>query len=395
MTDPIVEEFDLYLAPAEREMVERAKEFGQRVVAPGARAWEYERRHPTEALRAACAEGFCGIELSPAFGGRGLRFSTKMRVAEELARYDFGFAFSLLNHHNVTVRIAAGKSALAERLVPRMLSGEAIGCSAFTEPGHGSDLVGLTTLATKVDGGWTLSGEKAWICNAAVADVIITLAQTSPVAGSKGIASFIVEADRPGFLRQSAYALHGAHAIGVAGFRLENYFAPDNALLDPPGTAFKATLSGINGARCYVAAMCAGMLESAIGHAVRYAGERQAFGRKVIEFQGLRWSLVDVQTDLAAMRLLAYRAARQIDAGQSAEESAAYAKKFAGDRTIGHIAACIQVMGANGLRSDHPLMRHLAAAKTACFTDGTTEMMNERLGKLMMHRYLVADVDTP
>ena len=128
-----------------------------------------------------------------------------------------------------------------------------------------------------------------------------------------------------------------------------------------------------------------------MAHAVRYASQRQAFGRELIEFQGLRWSLVDADTDLASLRLLAYRAARQIDAGESAEEAAARAKKLAGQRTLGHLAACIQAMGANGLRSDHPLMRHLLACKTACFTDGTTEMMNERLGKLMAERYRAPD----
>jgi acrylyl-CoA reductase (NADPH) len=107
----------------------------------------------------------------------------------------------------------------------------------------------------------------------------------------------------------------------------------------------------------------------------------------VIEFQGLRWSLVDAAADLAALRLLAYRAARLIDTGKHAEEAAATAKKFAGDRVVGHLSACVQAMGANGLRSDYPLMRHLVAAKTACFTDGTTEMMNQRLGKLLVRRH--------
>jgi acrylyl-CoA reductase (NADPH) len=134
--------------------------------------------------------------------------------------------------------------------------------------------------------------------------------------------------------------------------------------------------------------MCAGMLESALTHAVRYADRRQAFGRKLLDFQGLRWSLVDADTDLAALRLVAYRAARQIDAGQSAETDAARAKKLAGQRVLGHIAACVQALGANGLRGEHPLMRYLLACKTASFTDGTTEMMNERLGKLAVGRYV-------
>lgn len=387
-SDRMVNDFDSQLTPPARDLIERAKDFGQRVVGPNARQWEHDRRHPTETLRQACDEGLAGIELSTADGGHGLAFSATMRVVEELSKYDFGFAFSLVNHHNAMVRIARTHSAVAARLVPRMLRGEVIGCAGLTEPDHGSDLAGLTTSARKVAGGWVLIGQKAWICNAAVAGVSTTLAQTAEGSGSKGIATFIVEADQKGFVREPAYALEGAHAIGVAGFRLENYFAPDDALMAPPGEGFKASLASINGARCYVAAMCAGMLDSAIAHAVRYASGRDAFGHKVIEFQGLRWSLVDADTDLAALRLLAYRAASQIDAGEGAEEAAARAKKFAGQRTLGHVAACIQAMGANGLRAEYPLMRHLAACKVAAFTDGTTEMMNERLGKLLARRHL-------
>jgi alkylation response protein AidB-like acyl-CoA dehydrogenase len=386
--DPIVREFDSYLSADERALVERAKEFGRLVVEPMAAGWERDRSVPVEALRAACAEGLAAVELPRAIGGLGLRFSAKLRMVEELAKFDFAFAFALVNHHNALVRIAAGKGALAGRLVPRMLTGEIIGCSAYTEPEHGSDLSGLTTTAERTSGGWMLHGAKAWITGAAVAGAAITLAQTEPGSGSRGIASFVVEADRPGFVREAPYQLEGCHAIGAGGFRLERYLAPDDALLDAPGQGFRRAIVAINGARTYVAAMCAGMLESALALAVRYADRRQAFGHKLIDFQGLRWSLVDADTDLAALRLLAYRAARQIDAGQPAELDAARAKKLAGQRVLGHLAACVQVLGANGLRAEHPLMRYLLACKTASFTDGTTEMMNERLGKVAVRQYL-------
>jgi alkylation response protein AidB-like acyl-CoA dehydrogenase len=164
-------------------------------------------------------------------------------------------------------------------------------------------------------------------------------------------------------------------------------------LLDPPGEAFRHAMVGINGARTYVAAMCAGMLDSAIELAVEYGAGRRAFGKSLLEFQGMRWSLVDAETDLAALRLLVYRAARRIDAGEDAEADAARAKKFAGQRTLGHLAACVQTMGANGLRAEHPLTRHMMAAKVACFTDGTTEIMNERLGKLLTSRHRSAPSD--
>jgi alkylation response protein AidB-like acyl-CoA dehydrogenase len=385
--DPITREFDESLSPAEREMIGRAKEFSRRHVAPQAQAWDHARRHPTETLRAACEAGLAAIELPAAWGGAALRFSAKLRVVEEMAKDDFGFAFSLVNHHNALVRVATADRSLAARLVPAMLRGELIGCAAYTEPGHGSDLAHLTTTAAKTDAGWTLNGTKAWITNAAVAGVVIALAQTDAAAGARGIASFVVEAARPGFERQAPFDLQGAHTIAAGGLQLRDYRAPDEALLDPPGEAFRRSLAGINGARCYVAAMCAGMLESAIEVAVGYTSRRKAFGRWVIEFQGLRWSLVDAANDLAALRLLCYRAARQIDAGGDAEEAAAAAKKFAGDRTLMHLAACVQALGANGLRAEYPLMRHLVACKTACFTDGTTEMMNERLGRILVRRF--------
>jgi alkylation response protein AidB-like acyl-CoA dehydrogenase len=341
---------------------------------------------PVEALREACGAGLAAIELPKEHGGLGLRFSAKLRMLEELAHFDFAFPFALVNHHNALVRVARSPGSTAQMLVPRMLKGELVGCSAYTEPGHGSDLSGIVTTATKGSDGWTLNGAKRWITNATVANVFITLAQTDPGKRSQGMASFLVEADRTGFTREPAIELDGCHAIGAGGFRLDDYVVPDDAVLDPPGEAFRHAIAGINGARTYVAAMCAGMLESAINLAVEYGASRQVFGKSLLELQGLRWSLVDAQTDLAALRLLVYRAARRIDAGEDAETDAARAKKFAGERTLLHLAACVQAMGANGLAAEHPLARHMLAAKIACFTDGTTEIMNERLGKLLGSR---------
>lgn len=384
MTCAIVAEFDECLNAAERELLGVARSFGEREVGPQAARWEQERRVPTDVLRQACAAGLARIELPISAGGHGFRFSAKLRVVEELARWDFGMPFALVNHHNATLRVAQSLSPLAQRLLPRMLSGELIGCAAYTEPSVGSDLAKLQTRATRVAGGWLLNGRKTWITNAAVAGVMLTLAQTDPAGAGQGLATFLVEADREGFARDQPLAMLGGHAIGAGGFQLANYFVPDEALLDPPGTAFKRALTGISGARTYVAAMCAGMLDAALDVATDYGRQRQAFGRPLVEFQGLRWSLVDADTDLAALRLLVYRAARQIDSGLDATQAAARAKKFAGERTLVHLAACLQAMGANGLKAEYPVSRHLTAAKIACFTDGTTEMMNERLGKLIL-----------
>ncbi|QQS11128.1 MAG: acyl-CoA dehydrogenase family protein [Rhodospirillales bacterium] len=381
-------EFDSTLSASARDAIARAATFAAAHVAPNAKSWEYERRQPVETLRAACAAGLHTLELDPRHGGQGLPFSCKMRAVEEISRHDMGFAFSLINHHNALTRFARdGQPSIVARLLPRMLTGEVIGCAGLTEPWVGSDFASIRTSARRVDGGWRIDGAKAWITNAANCGMSQIYAQTDPSLGHRGIACFVVEADRPGFVREPAFELHGGHAIGAGGFRLEGYVAPEDALIAPPGQAFKMALAGINGARTYVAAMCCGMLEASIATAVKYGAGRPLFGGKVMDFQGQRWSMVDALNDLEAMRLLTYRAARLIDAGADAQEAAAHAKKFAGDRTVAHIAACVQAMGANGLRADYPLMRHLSCAKIACYTDGSTEIQNERLGQVLMARF--------
>lgn len=385
---PLTTEFDATLQPAERALIARAQRFGATTVAAGAKQWEYDRRQPLDALRLAAREGLHTIELEKRHGGPQHSFGCKMRVAEELARHDMGFAFALVNVHNGLVRFARdGAPAMVERLLPRLLSAEMIASPGLTEPHAGSDFAAIKTSAEKIPGGWALTGEKAWITNAANCGLAQVYAQTDLAQGWRGIASFFVEADRPGFVRLPPFELHGGHAIGAGGFRLERYFAPDDAMAAPAGQAFKAALSSINGARTYVAAMCCGMLEQSIAVAVKYGHQRTLFGGTVMDLQGVRWTLVDALNDLEALRLLTYRAARLIVSGADAQEAAAHAKKFAGDKTIVHITACIQAMGANGLRADYPLMRHLACAKIAAYTDGTTEIQNERLGRVLLERY--------
>jgi alkylation response protein AidB-like acyl-CoA dehydrogenase len=372
---------DEVLTPQEREVVARARAFAEEHVAPNAARWEWERRYPWEAIKLACKAGLNTIELALEHGGQGLSFSCKLRAFEEIARHDFAFAFALINHHNACARFARdGKPAHVARLMPRMIAGDLIGCAGLSEPGVGSDFGGLQMKAVRAPGGWMLNGAKAWITNAAVAGLSIAYAQTDESQGYRGIACFAIEAERPGFQREPPFELHGGHAIGVGGFRLVDYFAPDEAVLKPPGEGFKVALAGINGARAYVAAMCCGMLQASLETAVRYTQQRKTFGQPVLEHQGVRWKLVDAATDLEAARLLTYRAARLIDEGGDAVMPAAYAKKFATEMALMRIADCIQAMGANGLRSDYPLARHLAGAKIAAYTDGSIEMMNERIG---------------
>ncbi|PLC52627.1 hypothetical protein CR155_17725 [Pollutimonas nitritireducens] len=373
--------FDARFARIELDLVQKAREFASRHLdIPGPISISAHRL----LLQDACRSGLAGIEVPANFGGASASFSTRMRVCEELALLHAGFAFSLVNHHNVVSRIAQSQDSEARRrLIEAMLDGSRIGCTAMTEPQSGSDFTAMRTEALPTQDGWILSGAKAWITNASLADVFLVYAQTDAAKGADGVAGFIVLADDIGFERGHPYSAAGIEGMGVGQFTLTKCAIPNDRLLYPPGEGFRAAMRGVNQARVHVAAMNAAMVEYALAVSLNYAGSRQAFGAPVIEFQGLGWSLANVATHLQAMRLLTYSAADAIDAREDAQSMAAMAKKYANDTTMQAISACMQAMGAQGITEDARLGRLLAWAKAFCYTDGTPEMMNERILRYM------------
>src|SRR6266851_5552528 len=331
------------LTTDERALLDSAARFRRDHVAPRAAGWERARQMARESLREAARLGLTGIEVPRAKGGHGAGFVAKALIAEEVARSCMAFAFSLINTQNVAVRIAgAGSAAQIARYLAPLL----------------------------------------------VAEVIIVFAKTDAALGSDGIAAFLIDARAPGFERLPPYALMGGHAIGAGGFRLKDYRADEHALFYPPGQAFKRALASINGARTYVAAMCCGMVAESLRIALDHAARRRSFGKRLLDHQGLRWSLADVATDLEAARLLTWRAADLIARGEDAMLAAAHAKKFAVRVAQQRLGDCMQAMGAEGLREDYPIGRHIASARIAGYVDGSTEMQNERIGALLEKTYL-------
>lgn len=377
------------LTPPERALLDSARRFRLEHVAPNAAAWERARQVPAETIRAAARLGLTAIEVPREHGGQGAGFIAKTLIAEELARSCMAIAFSLINTQNVASRIALqGNAAQIARHLAPLVAGERMGGTSLTEPGAGSDFPAIATRARKLPGGWVLDGEKAWLTNAATAETIILYAKTDAAAGTEGIAAFLIDTRAPGFERLPAYGLMGGHAIGTGGFRLSAFRVEDDALFYPPGQAFKRALASINGARTYVAAMCCGMVAEALRVALDYGTRRHAFGRRLIDHQGLRWSLVDVAAELEAARLLTWRAAEIIARGEDAILAAALAKKFAVEMAQRRLGQCMQAMGAEGLREEHPIGRHIALARIAGYVDGTTEIQNERIGALLEKTYL-------
>ena len=368
------------LGASEAALVGQAALLARDQVAPQAALWERERRIGHEALQAAAALGLTRLQVPLAAGGLGASFACKAALAEVLAGADFGFTMSWINTHNVAAKLALdAPAALATRYLPDLISARRLGCTALTEPGAGSDFAAITTQATRCDGGWRIEGAKAWITNAAQADVVVLYAQTEPGSGGQGIACFLIDGQRPGFVREPAFALGGQHSIGTGGFRLDGYQASSDEMLHPPGQAFKAALVSINGARTYIAAMCCGMVADALRVALAHGRQRRSFGQPLAGHQGWRWRLAECASELAACRLMVAQAARQIDAGQDAQLIAAQAKLLATRLADRQLPLLLQAMGAEGLREQHPFARHLLGARVAGFVDGSTEMLLERI----------------
>jgi alkylation response protein AidB-like acyl-CoA dehydrogenase len=372
------------LSSAEQSLVARVATLVRDVVSPSAARWERERRIRHEGLEAAVELGLTRLQVPVEQGGLGMSFACKAQVAEVLGGGDFGFTMSLINTQNVAAKLARETPPeLAARYLPDLVAGRRLGCTALTEPGAGSDFASIVTTATRTADGWRLDGAKAWITNAAEADVLIVYAQTAPGSGGRGIAGFLVDGRRPGFVREPAFALGGQHTIGTGGFRLEGYIARDDELLHPPGQAFKAALVSINGARTYIAAMCCGMVASALDVVAAYGERRSAFGRVLAEHQGWRWRLAEASSELAACRLMVAQAASLIDAGLDAQLASAQSKLLATRMAERQLPALAQAMGAEGLREHHPFARHLIGARVAGFVDGSNEMLLERIAAVM------------
>ncbi len=380
---PVVD--DAAVDASEQAIIDRAAQWARTYVAPRAEIWERERRFASEAFASAAAEGLCGLLVPPADGGKGIGQVALARVLEEIAAVDLAVAFSLVCHNNLAGAVSRRAPAeLRARALPSLVSGERVGAFLLTEPGVGSDAAAITTRAQRDGDEWVLDGAKAWATNGTAASLLSVYAQTDPAAGHRGIAAFLVDGNSDGIERTEGYDLFGGHGLGTNGISFDECRVPDADTLVPVGQGFAAAMEGIDLARVLVSAMCCGMLRTGLATATSYVRERQAFGSRIADLQGVRFRLADVATDLEAARLLAYRAAVALAAGRPAAVMAAHAKKFATRAAERRLADCMQVMGANGARRDHPLPRHLATARLTHYLDGATEIQDVVISRALL-----------
>ncbi|MCB4321557.1 acyl-CoA dehydrogenase family protein [Alcaligenes sp. 13f] len=364
------------LKDIERDKIIKAAEFAEKIIKPNAQEWESAKTQPVESLRQAIRQ-FAGINIPAELGGEGLSFSTLLRCYEELAARDLGFTCALAVH--CVVAAATAKiidTELRSNNVSALISGESIGAFVLTEPDAGSDAGSIKSHAERKNGGFCLTGHKAWVTNGSNADFLLTFCQTDTTKGAKGIACFALERSQRGMNFSAPIRMLASHAMGTTNLQLDKVEASQQQLAFPPGIAFSTAMAGLNIARIGVAAMCNGALLGGLKAAIKYATERHAFGQSIYNFQKIQFALAEIATQLEASRSLTFQAAHQLDSGIDSTLFAAHAKKFATQTAFKGLSDCLQVFGANGLKDEYDIHRQMSAARVCEFMDGTSEIQN-------------------
>ncbi|PHP64984.1 acyl-CoA dehydrogenase [Zhengella mangrovi] len=358
------------------------KDFARETVAPAAALWSQGRAPDAGVFLAAAKLGLFGIELPVHAGGLGLDFKHKAAACRILAAADFGFAMAVVNTHNVALRLFLSAPDLANGHLAALLSGETCACTALTEPDAGTDAAAMRTRASETDDGWVLNGEKTWIVNGRRAGLAIVFAKCGDSDDHRSIGAFLVDLTAPGVERHAIDSAFAQTSTGTGGFTMRDVRLARGNLILPPGKAFRSILSEINGARAYVAAMCCGMLEAAVATVAAHGHRRFSFGKPLMEHQAWRLALAQAGTDLDASAALTDKAIAAIPGDHSVQRLAAQAKIHAVQTCQQHLPGLLHAMGAEGLRPEHCLARHLAAVQSAALTDGAQTPLLERVSKL-------------
>lgn len=382
--------FDLTLTE-EQELVQRtARDFAREKVLPRAREIDEQGKVPKELLAEMASLGFMGIYVPESYGGAGLDALSYALVTEEINRACASTGVVMSSHVSLVVDplLHFGSDAQKDRFLRPLASGEKLGCFALSEPASGSDAAAMRTSARRDGDSWVLNGTKNFITNGASADITLVFAQTqvgdaSRSSGSeaakerhRGIAAFIVEKGTPGFSVGKLEHKLGIRGSDTAQLVFQDCRVPAANLLGGVGEGFKIALSTLDGGRISIAAQAVGIARACLEDSLAYAKEREAFGKKIVEFQAIQWKLADMATEIDAARLLVWRAASLKDRGDDHILAAAQAKLFASDVAVRAARECVQIFGGYGYLTDFPAERHYRDAKITEIYEGTSEIMN-------------------
>ena len=362
---------------------EAAREFAEREILPNVRDNDREGRFDRELARKLGEIGFLGAPVAEAYGGRGLDYVSYGLIAEEIGRADS----SARTVVSVCTSLVAGPiekwgtEEQKKKWLPRLCSGEGLGCFGLTEPDTGSDAANLRTRATKTENGWSISGQKMWISLGNVSDFALIFAQTDPEKKHRGLAAFIVPTDSAGFTTQEIHGKLGLRSSDTAEISLDEVEVGEDAMLGEVGDGFKVAMSALENGRYSVAAGCVGICEGCVQSSVEYAKERKQFGVPLARFQLVQEMIAEMILKRDASRMLVLRAGLLKDEKVSNATETSVAKLYATEAAVECANLAIQVHGGSGYVDDYPVERYLRDARVTTLYEGTSQIQKLIIGR--------------
>ena len=365
------------------DLLDLTAEIADRELAPRAAAAESAGEFPREVFATLGRAGLLALPYPEELGGGGQPYEVYLQVLEELAArwmtVSLGVSVHVLSCFPV---VAWGNDDQRERWLPTMLGGQTLGAYCLSEPHCGSDAAALTTRAERVDEHYEVTGTKAWITHAGVADFYNLMVRTSGT-GAQGISCLVTPAATPGMSFATPEHKMGMMSSPTAQVILDGAHVPAGDLVGAPGDGFRIAMQALDAGRLGIAACAVGLARGALDEAVRYARERQAFGQSISGFQGLQFMLADMDTQVHAARALLLEATRLKDAGRPFTLPAARAKLLATDVAMWVTTDAVQVLGGAGYTTDFPVERYMREAKVLQIVEGTNQIQRLVIGRAL------------
>jgi alkylation response protein AidB-like acyl-CoA dehydrogenase len=357
--------------------------FVEREIAPFHAEWERAGAVPRDLWQAAGRQGFLCMDVPEEYGGAGARdYRFNVVIGEELWRAGAtGPGFVL--HTDIVVPYITnyGTPEQRQRWLPRCVSGECITAIAMTEPGAGSDLAAIRTTARRDGDAYLLSGQKTFISNGILNDLVIVVAKTDPDAGHRGISLLVVERDMPGYERGRRLEKIGLHAQDTAELFFRDVRVPRDHLLGEEGQGFRYLMEQLPRERLAIAVGAVAAAEAALEQTIRYCREREAFGRPIGALQSVRFTLAELVTEVQIGRVFVDQCVLALNRGELTAETAAMAKWWTTELQQRVVHACLQLHGGYGYMREYPIARAFLDARVQTIYGGTTEIMKEIIGR--------------
>ncbi|MFD9758421.1 acyl-CoA dehydrogenase family protein [[Kitasatospora] papulosa] len=376
---------NLELSEEQDAVRQLAEDFVAREITPHVVEWDRAESVDKAIVKKLGALGFLGLTIPEEYGGSGGDHLAYCLVTEELGRGDSSVRGIVSVSLGLVAKTIAswGSEEQKRQWLPKLTSGEAVGCFGLTEPGTGSDAGNLGTKAVRDGDDYVINGSKMFITNGTWADVVLLFARTGDTPGHRGVSAFLVPADAPGLTRRTIHGKLGLRGQATAELVLEDVRVPASTLMGPEGKGFSVAMSALAKGRMSVAAGCVGITQAALDAAVRYAGEREQFGRSIASYQLVQELISDISVDVDAARMLTWRVADLVDRGQDFATAASTAKLFASEAAVRAANNALQVFGGYGYIDEYPVGKLVRDARVMTLYEGTSQIQKLIIGRAL------------